>query len=146
MTPYFHPHSGLEQNFCRAPDLNPCPWCYTVDPKTRWEFCFVCKATSASTNSTVPSRQTPQPKYPTVRPRGNVVVNAEKICAGGISRHPAGLGRTEPPAAGQDVEERGVKELRWVVTQQPLVFEFIMKSFIASMYLTTDRLLMLRSQ
>ncbi|CAH1244485.1 LPA [Branchiostoma lanceolatum] len=40
MTPYYHPHAGLEQNFCRAPDMNPCPWCYTMDPKTRWECDF----------------------------------------------------------------------------------------------------------
>ncbi|CAH1244483.1 HGF [Branchiostoma lanceolatum] len=135
MTSYHRPHCGLEQNFCRAPDMNPCPWCYTMDPETRWEYCFVCNATSvapASTNSTVPPRQTPHPKYPTIRPRGNAAVNAEKICAGGTSRHPAGLGRTEPPAAGQDVEGRGMEEPRKVVTQQRLVFEFTMKSFSSS--------------
>ena len=26
-------------NKCRDPDSNAMPWCYTMDPETRWEFC-----------------------------------------------------------------------------------------------------------
>ena len=26
-------------NKCRDPDNNVKPWCYTMDPETRWEFC-----------------------------------------------------------------------------------------------------------
>ncbi|XP_066275114.1 plasminogen-like [Branchiostoma lanceolatum] len=72
-TPYRRPHSGLEQNFCRTPDTDPCPWCYTTDPTTAWEYCFVCDATSAepaSTNLAGPQRQTPHAKVPTVSPKG----------------------------------------------------------------------------
>ena len=29
-------------NYCRSPDGDPAgPWCYTVDPSTRWEYCNV---------------------------------------------------------------------------------------------------------
>ena len=30
------------ENYCRNPDNEPeGPWCYTTDPKTRWEYCDV---------------------------------------------------------------------------------------------------------
>ena len=28
-------------NYCRDPDTEGRPWCYTMDPDTRWEFCAV---------------------------------------------------------------------------------------------------------
>ena len=28
-------------NYCRNPDSEPSPWCYTTDPNTRWEYCDV---------------------------------------------------------------------------------------------------------
>ncbi|CAH1256432.1 LPA [Branchiostoma lanceolatum] len=121
--PYWCPHSGLEQNFCRTPDSDPCPWCYTTDPSTRWEHCFICDSTSvppASTNSTEPPQQTSHAKVLTVSPRGNAAVNAGRSCAGGSSLHPAGLGRTGPPAAAQVVEGRVMGEPRSVAPQLPL--------------------------
>ncbi|CAH1267173.1 HGF [Branchiostoma lanceolatum] len=35
------PSSGLEQNYCRNPDGYTGLWCYTTDPRTRWELCDV---------------------------------------------------------------------------------------------------------
>ncbi|XP_035682841.1 plasminogen-like [Branchiostoma floridae] len=29
----------LVENYCRNPDGQPGPWCYTTDPNTRWKFC-----------------------------------------------------------------------------------------------------------
>jgi len=29
------------QNFCRDPRDEGQPWCYTVDPSVRWEFCAI---------------------------------------------------------------------------------------------------------
>ncbi|CAH1244486.1 PLG [Branchiostoma lanceolatum] len=107
-------YRSLGGNFCSKLD-SPCPWCYTMDPDLRYDYCFDCYATSvepASTNSTVPPRQTPHPRNPKVHPGGNAAVNAERIYAGGISRHAASLDRTEPPAAVQDVEGRGTGEPR----------------------------------
>ncbi|XP_066533081.1 plasminogen-like [Hoplias malabaricus] len=40
-TPDNYPCKGLDQNYCRNPDNERKPWCYTTDPGTRWEYCNV---------------------------------------------------------------------------------------------------------
>uniref|UniRef100_A0A672HQU1 Plasminogen n=1 Tax=Salarias fasciatus TaxID=181472 RepID=A0A672HQU1_SALFA len=40
-TPDNYPCKGLENNYCRNPDNERMPWCYTTDPETRWEYCSV---------------------------------------------------------------------------------------------------------
>ncbi|KAK1171496.1 plasminogen [Acipenser oxyrinchus oxyrinchus] len=40
-TPENYPCKGLEKNYCRNPDNERMPWCYTTDPTTRWEYCKV---------------------------------------------------------------------------------------------------------
>nr|XP_055041447.1 apolipoprotein(a)-like isoform X4 [Misgurnus anguillicaudatus] len=49
-TPHVHsmtsenfPCKGLRGNYCRNPDGNKGPWCYTSDPETRWEYCNVSR-------------------------------------------------------------------------------------------------------
>lgn len=32
---------GLDSNYCRNPDNERMPWCYTTDPDVRWEYCKV---------------------------------------------------------------------------------------------------------
>jgi hypothetical protein len=42
------------KNFCRNPDSEPFgPWCYTTDPKKRWEYCSVnlCSGKKTCTQS-----------------------------------------------------------------------------------------------
>ncbi|XP_053919998.1 plasminogen isoform X2 [Cuculus canorus] len=46
MTPHRHnktaeqfPNADLRQNYCRNPDADTRPWCYTTDPSVRWEYC-----------------------------------------------------------------------------------------------------------
>lgn len=41
VTPARYPSAGLatELNYCRNPDGEPTIWCYTTDPKVRWEYC-----------------------------------------------------------------------------------------------------------
>ncbi|XP_078684300.1 hepatocyte growth factor-like [Branchiostoma floridae x Branchiostoma belcheri] len=36
-----HPLAGLDENYCRNPDGEPRPWCYTADPDIRWQYCTV---------------------------------------------------------------------------------------------------------
>uniref|UniRef100_A0A672PU20 Plasminogen-like n=1 Tax=Sinocyclocheilus grahami TaxID=75366 RepID=A0A672PU20_SINGR len=40
-TPENYPCKGLDENYCRNPDNERSPWCYTTDPKTHWEYCSV---------------------------------------------------------------------------------------------------------
>ncbi|XP_028996559.1 plasminogen isoform X2 [Betta splendens] len=40
-TPENYPCKGLDSNYCRNPDNERRPWCYTTDPNTRWEYCSV---------------------------------------------------------------------------------------------------------
>jgi len=40
-TPDNYPCKGLDSNYCRNPDNEMMPWCYTTDPNTRWEYCRV---------------------------------------------------------------------------------------------------------
>jgi hypothetical protein len=39
--PHIHQYTSLPNNYCRNPDGEPRPWCYTTDPKKRWDFCNV---------------------------------------------------------------------------------------------------------
>ena len=36
-----YPDKGFDDNYCRNPDGKPRPWCFTLDPNTRWEFCNI---------------------------------------------------------------------------------------------------------
>uniref|UniRef100_A0A8C4J9K0 Kringle domain-containing protein n=1 Tax=Dromaius novaehollandiae TaxID=8790 RepID=A0A8C4J9K0_DRONO len=41
-TPEKHPSAGLEENYCRNPDVDENgPWCYTTDPATRFDYCNI---------------------------------------------------------------------------------------------------------
>ena len=45
-TPHAHGFNSLPENYCRNPDKEPAPWCYTTDYSKRWEICevpFCCK-------------------------------------------------------------------------------------------------------
>uniref|UniRef100_A0A663MQJ1 Plasminogen n=1 Tax=Athene cunicularia TaxID=194338 RepID=A0A663MQJ1_ATHCN len=50
MSPHRHnktadqfPNADLKQNYCRNPDADSRPWCYTTDPSVRWEYCNLKK-------------------------------------------------------------------------------------------------------
>ncbi|XP_058591815.1 plasminogen [Neofelis nebulosa] len=65
-TPERYPDAGLTMNYCRNPDADKSPWCYTTDPSVRWEFCNLKKcpdreesATKSPTVSQVPSAEDP---------------------------------------------------------------------------------------
>ncbi|KAK2864309.1 hypothetical protein Q7C36_003463 [Tachysurus vachellii] len=40
-TPENYPCKDLDNNYCRNPDNERSPWCYTTDPETRWEYCNI---------------------------------------------------------------------------------------------------------
>ena len=46
-TPHTHTHHhDLPSNYCRNPDGEPAPWCYTVSPDVRWELCDIPQCVS----------------------------------------------------------------------------------------------------
>ncbi|XP_034018016.1 plasminogen isoform X2 [Thalassophryne amazonica] len=47
-TPDNYPCKGLNENYCRNPDNERKPWCYTTDQETRWEYCTVPKCDNAA--------------------------------------------------------------------------------------------------
>ncbi|XP_007484920.1 plasminogen isoform X2 [Monodelphis domestica] len=55
-TPDKFPFADLIQNYCRNPDGDKSPWCYTTDPRVRWEFCNLEKC--SGTGGTLPNSQT----------------------------------------------------------------------------------------
>ncbi|XP_066171952.1 plasminogen-like isoform X1 [Sylvia atricapilla] len=38
-TPEMFPDADLRDNYCRNPDGDSSPWCFTTDPNTLWEYC-----------------------------------------------------------------------------------------------------------
>uniref|UniRef100_A0A8V5GHJ9 Uncharacterized protein n=1 Tax=Melopsittacus undulatus TaxID=13146 RepID=A0A8V5GHJ9_MELUD len=36
-----YPCKGLEENYCRNPDGEKRPWCYTTTSSVRWEYCAI---------------------------------------------------------------------------------------------------------
>ncbi|XP_059211902.1 plasminogen isoform X2 [Centropristis striata] len=47
-TPDNYPCKGLDNNYCRNPDNERMPWCYTTDAQTRWEYCKVPSCADAA--------------------------------------------------------------------------------------------------
>ncbi len=43
-SPHAHPFSlklSDDSNYCRNPDDEPLPWCYTTNPHTKYEYCSI---------------------------------------------------------------------------------------------------------
>ncbi|XP_035662897.1 protein SpAN-like isoform X1 [Branchiostoma floridae] len=80
-TPANYPNFGLEENFCRNPDGEPSPWCYTTDQSVRWELCEIptCTTTPPAPPAVTTRTTTLAPAVPTTKPEGNC---AEECAAG----------------------------------------------------------------
>ncbi|KAG7219107.1 hypothetical protein INR49_019315, partial [Caranx melampygus] len=42
------PEKYLEENYCRNPDGDPRPWCFTTSPSKRWDFCSIPRCSKTS--------------------------------------------------------------------------------------------------
>ncbi|XP_007943452.1 plasminogen [Orycteropus afer afer] len=60
-SPENFPCKNLDENYCRNPDGENAPWCYTTNSEVRWEYCKIpsCEASASSTEATMPPEQTP---------------------------------------------------------------------------------------
>ncbi|KAG8444470.1 hypothetical protein GDO86_009590 [Hymenochirus boettgeri] len=63
-TPEALPKEGLEKNYCRNPDGDKSPWCYTTDPSVRWEYCNLKKCTEVPPIQQKPVQTTKAPLLP----------------------------------------------------------------------------------
>ncbi|XP_042351756.1 plasminogen-like [Plectropomus leopardus] len=62
-TRHNYPNGNLKRNLCRNPDGDEAPWCYTLDPHVRWEYCSLEKCPSSS-EATPPTAETPSNAAP----------------------------------------------------------------------------------
>ncbi|XP_069028459.1 plasminogen [Embiotoca jacksoni] len=61
-TPRAFPTADLKRNLCRNPDGDRSPWCYTTDPKVRWEYCNLEKCpTNPAGAATIKPPKSPAP-------------------------------------------------------------------------------------
>ncbi|XP_077453516.1 hepatocyte growth factor [Stigmatopora argus] len=51
-----YPDKGLDDNYCRNPDGRHRPWCFTIDPKTSWEYCRIKVCESPRKRTAVETR------------------------------------------------------------------------------------------
>lgn len=58
-TPDNYPCKGLDNNYCRNPDNERMPWCYTTDGATRWEYCTVptCENSTRPNEAVIPPEE-----------------------------------------------------------------------------------------
>ena len=74
--PHEHGFNDLPGNYCRNPDGEPGPWCYTTDPAKRWELCEVPECVGCYDPSDkgascawLPIQSTPHPVCPRALPQ-----------------------------------------------------------------------------
>ncbi|XP_069463802.1 plasminogen [Ambystoma mexicanum] len=69
------PDAGLQKNYCRNPDGDKSPWCYTTDPSVRWEYCNLQKCSVTITIEQKPTQKPPiivgRPETPPPPPNAN---------------------------------------------------------------------------
>lgn len=64
----------LKKNMCRNPDGDRAPWCYTMDPRVRWEYCSVqkCRPSSEVSPTSPPRPEIPSTATQTPPERGDL--------------------------------------------------------------------------
>ncbi|ERE86382.1 plasminogen [Cricetulus griseus] len=106
MTPHQHqktpdkfPNAGLEMNYCRNPDGDKGPWCYTTDPSVRWEYCNLRRCSETGGSVAEP---------PTVPQVPNVQDTSEPDCMSGNGKDYRG--KVAVTAAGTACQEWAAQE------------------------------------
>uniref|UniRef100_A0A7N9CKY8 Kringle domain-containing protein n=1 Tax=Macaca fascicularis TaxID=9541 RepID=A0A7N9CKY8_MACFA len=53
-----YPNAGLIRNYCRNPDPVAAPYCYTMDPNVRWEYCNLTQCSDSEGTAVAPPNVT----------------------------------------------------------------------------------------
>ncbi|EDL83071.1 plasminogen, isoform CRA_g [Rattus norvegicus] len=69
------PSKNLKMNYCRNPDGEPRPWCFTTDPNKRWEYCDIPRCTTPP--------PPPGPTYQCLKGRGENYRGTVSVTASG---------------------------------------------------------------
>uniref|UniRef100_A0A8C9DR42 Plasminogen n=1 Tax=Prolemur simus TaxID=1328070 RepID=A0A8C9DR42_PROSS len=77
-TPEKYPNADLKMNYCRNPDADKSPWCYTTDPSVRWEYCNLKKCSEAEASFAAPPTRSQVP---------SVEASSEQECIVGNGRN-----------------------------------------------------------
>ncbi|KAM6992248.1 plasminogen [Tautogolabrus adspersus] len=88
-TPQAFPNADLRRNLCRNPDGDSAPWCFTTDPKTRWEYCNLEKCSSSPSGGGSPTTAT-KPQPPSSPTQGPTMRDC-KVGSGATYRGPTSI-------------------------------------------------------
>eukprot|EP00931_Biecheleriopsis_adriatica_P119764 TRINITY_DN9495_c0_g1_i2.p1 TRINITY_DN9495_c0_g1~~TRINITY_DN9495_c0_g1_i2.p1 ORF type:complete len:1067 (+),score=138.55 TRINITY_DN9495_c0_g1_i2:87-3287(+) len=96
--PHSHRFRGesSSMNFCRNPDGEPSIWCYTTDPKTRWEFCDPLPGGVELLKPADP--KSPDTCWPVLSPASGPLTTAAPAGGGGVITSSTTAAATTPPA------------------------------------------------
>ncbi|XP_071596575.1 plasminogen-like isoform X2 [Heliangelus exortis] len=79
-TPDRFPDADLRDNYCRNPDGDNSPWCFTTDPSTTWEYCNIKRCDEPT--------QEPTPNVSPARTAQNIDLTTHTVSAS--SEHDCG--------------------------------------------------------
>lgn len=113
---------GLEENYCRNPDGEAKPWCYTTDPGQRWQYCDVpyCSGNELVYNDQCGTEENRQADY-----RGTIAITATgKKCQRWDSQHPHNHVNSPEGMPGAGLEENYCRNpdrepFAWCYTEDP---------------------------
>uniref|UniRef100_UPI00358E3519 apolipoprotein(a)-like n=1 Tax=Myxine glutinosa TaxID=7769 RepID=UPI00358E3519 len=120
--------NGLQENVCRNPNGEPFPWCFTMDPNTKWEFCKIPKCKKKD-----PMVDNSKITYDCVRGvgsnyRGKLAITMSGwTCQHWNSQHPHKHDRTPQNYTCKSLESNfcrnpGGETSPWCITTNPDVF------------------------
>nr|XP_014339977.1 PREDICTED: hepatocyte growth factor isoform X2 [Latimeria chalumnae] len=123
--PERYPLKGLDDNYCRNPNGELRPWCYTLDPETPWEYCAIKTCAHAIVNASDVTTECFKGQGEGYRGTVDVTTNGIQ-CQRWDSQHPHSHMFTPENFKCKDLKENycrnpGGEEVPWCFTTDPAV-------------------------